>query len=158
MGKSIIYYSTNTRIAHTISEKYYNGIHYVWCCPFFFKENHPVSSTPKKIYHGLIDDVKSKDRHSTKIRANISGILAGAAIKLKQGIITQEDYDDIEYMLTKDWQFEDFTPLVFVIPSTDSIEYSKKKVAIYDKASAVSDEFKIENLNSADFDVISFHD
>ena len=160
MNKSIVYYSTYTEIAYRINERYYNGIHFAYCCPFFYKEDHPATSTPKLIYNELADatDPRKRERHSTKIRDNISGILKGAGIKLQQNEISQGEYDEIEYILTKDWQYADFRPVIFVIPSTDEVESLKELVPIQDRASSFSDEFKITKLERHLFDVISFHD
>lgn len=145
-------------MAYEINEKYYNGVHYVWCCPFFFKAGHPVSSTPRMIYNSLIDDIKSRDKHSAKIRENIAGILTGAGIKLKAGIISPKQYDDIERRLRDDWERVDFMPLIYVIPSRAKVDALIVEVPEGERAHPDSEEFKIEALERRYFDVISLHE
>jgi hypothetical protein len=158
MIKPIVYYSVNTRLAFEINEKYYGGIHYVWCCPFFFKSDHPASSTPRMIYNGLIQDIKSRDKHSAKIRENIAGILTGAAIKLEQRIINEKQYEAIERRLNHDWERADFMPLIYVIPSKTKVDALIVEVPEEERAHPDSDEFKIEKLERRYFDVISLHE
>ena len=83
MKDNLIYYSTNTRLAYILCERFYFSRHFVWCAPVFdpeklndydFRKRIPVSSSPYKIYKGLLEDVKSQDMHSSKIDQNKNGL------------------------------------------------------------------------------------
>lgn len=154
--KTKVFYSTNTKLSYEINEKYYGGAHYIWCCPFFFQPGHAASSTPLHIYTELKRDIETQDEHSAKIRQNISGLLKGADIQLKRGIIKQEDFDEIEYRLTKKWRFTDFKPLIYIIPNKTELQPLIAKVPSCDKAAPDSHEYIIEKIEKDFFDVISF--
>ena len=158
MSKILIYYSVNTKLACEINEKYYNNIHYVWCSPFFYETNQPASSNPKEIYKELRRDIDSQDEHSAKIRQNVSGIRRGAKFKYDNMLIDNAQYEEIKAMVNRSWQrkvFSDFTPYIYVIPSSSHIETIVKAVSIQNKASIRSTEYQIKELSRDLFDIIS---
>jgi hypothetical protein len=84
----LILYSTNTWLSYIICEKYYGGLHYIWCTPSAQtnNQNHidrttPPTSTPIEIFKNLLEEVNRGDRHSAKIKENKVGLLRGITIK-----------------------------------------------------------------------------
>ena len=145
-------YSVNSYLAYYINEKYYKGIHYVWCAPLFNNENNPPSSNPKKIYASLQEDVKGNDKHSAKIQQNKVGLLKGAESMFDTGKITKEEKEDILFIV-HEADISDFTPLLYIIDkklTADKII----KVPLKERANTHSDEFLIKNLHTDEFDVI----
>jgi hypothetical protein len=102
MADPLILYSTNSWLAYVIAERFYDGKHYVWCSPDFdarsvaaLEQVTPPSSSPAEIYRALHEDVRRGERHGSKIRDNMTGILRGAAAKRSAGLITDDDHSDI---------------------------------------------------------------
>ncbi|MCD7898527.1 MAG: hypothetical protein LUH22_01225 [Bacteroides sp.] len=102
MRSNINFYSTNTYLAYTVSQIYYNKKHFVWCSPVFDAmsldklhhwRNNPPSSSPFNIYTELKEAVTRKDLHNSKIEANKIGIMKGAQIALKKEIIDEVEYN-----------------------------------------------------------------
>ena len=165
MEKPILLYSVNTTLAHYINHRYYGGIHYVWCTPYFHSENeaflfrlNPVTSNPKDIYNSFIREIYSKDRHLVRpaIEQNLAGIIKGAKSKLDSGVITKEDFDEISEMVrdidTKK-EYEHFDPLLYLIPF-EPVMSLICRVPPKDRASPLSVEYMIPNLPEDKFDVI----
>jgi len=146
-------YSVNTWLSFKIAEQYYRNKHYVWCSPHFNAIGiNPPSSDPCEIYNGFYKDVVGKDKHSAKISQNRSGLINGAEIKHKSGVITDEEKLDIVQIISES-EIEDFRPLIFVIPFIN-IEKIAKPVSIEFKAHFFSKEFIIEELPREYFDII----
>jgi hypothetical protein len=160
MVKPLLHYSTNTWLAYTIAENYYQGEHYVWCTPFFSPRsapgytNVPPTSCPSSIYHSLREEVATGDRHSTKIRENRTGIIKGANVKKGAGII--DDVQEREIIdVVNSAETRDFRPLLYVIPH-DLVAGVLQSVPVANKAHPLSVEYVIERLPRASFDVIDF--
>jgi len=115
----------------------------------------PPSSDPFEICHGLLKDVEGRDKHSAKISLNKSGILAGADIQLKNGVITDSERLDIIEIVHLA-EVEDFRPLIFVIP-LDGVLSLAKKANIKLTAGLFSREYIIEKLPRDKFDVIDIY-
>src|SRR5689334_5552093 len=120
MRGSIVLYSTNTWLAYKVAQVYYGEEHYVWCTPHFdgtatpsVDYAGPRSSCPALIYRDLLEDIRGRDRHSPKIKANKAGILNGAQKKCKAGAIDRKALADITAAV-KQAVPEDFFPLIFV--------------------------------------------
>ena len=157
----ILLYSTNTWLAYTVSEKYYNRVHYVWCTPLFGdpqsqasrgRDVLPPSSNPYEIYRRLHEEVRSSDQHSAKIKENKTGILRGAASKREEGVITEQQQREIASIVELA-EFRDFTPLLYLIPY-ERVSALLREVPISEKAHPLSKEYIIEQLPREHFDVV----
>lgn len=161
MDKNLLYYSTNTKLAFLLNERFYFSKHYVWCSPVFnpeklneydYRSRIPVSSSPYKIYINLKDDVSSKDLHSNKIDQNRTGLKKGAAKMLERGIIDENDFGRIIKIIDKA-SIEDFEPILYLIP--ENLVSSKLRVVdVEDAANPLSSEFQIEELSKNEFEII----
>lgn len=153
-GQSMkILYSVNTWLAYKISEVYYKDTHYVWCAPSFNTAGeNPPSSDPSMIYSTLAKDVVGKDKHSAKISQNRTGIIKSADIKLREGVITEAQREDI-IKIANNAELQDFRPLIYAIPHY-LVEADVKPAAIEIKANYFSKEFILEKLKKEHFDII----
>ena len=84
--KPLVLYSTNTWLAYAISERFYRGIHYVWCTP-----HAGPSSVPSH---------DATDRHSALIQQNRAGILRGAQSRRQQGVIGEPHEGEIRAVVS----------------------------------------------------------
>ena len=155
----LILYSANTWLSYIIAEKYYGGLHFIWCTPNAQTNNQihidittPPTSTPIEIFKGLQEEVKRGDKHSAKIKENKVGLLRGALIKKNLGIITEDQETEIQTIVEKA-EIRDFRPLLYVLPH-DKVAYLLKNVPIVDRAHPLSVEYVIEELPRNLFDVI----
>ncbi|NJM51575.1 MAG: hypothetical protein HC843_12485 [Sphingomonadales bacterium] len=151
----LILYSTVTRLAYTINEKYYGGIHYVWCAPEkALDPNLPtnaVSSDPWYIYRQFANAVKTHDKHDEYIKNNRAGIIRGAAARLGVGMIDEDQKNEIEELVNMA-ETPLFAPRFMVIPYVP-VKDLVEKVPLQKKASPVSEEFIIGNLPRNQFDI-----
>jgi hypothetical protein len=161
MSDPLVLYSVNTLLAYRINEHFYGQMHYVWCSPFFdasgtspFDVQAPPSSTPCDICRMYLDDVLRQDRHSDVIRNNRSGLKSGLEIKRDDGVISAEQYRELEEIVSKA-PFEDFRPLLFVIPF-QGIADRVEEVPLFQRAHPFSREYRIERLPRSHFDVLDW--
>lgn len=148
--------STITKMAYVIGQRFYREKHFVWCAPLHSRDVHlppnPPSSDPLVIYSTLLKDVKSNDKHSSKIAENKIALLRGAEIKEREGVITQRQMSLIAAMIEYA-EISAFSPLLIVTP----YKLVKKMIVmpeISDIASAISQEYRIEALPSRFFEVL----
>lgn len=158
---NIFYYSTNTKLAHYINQEYYGGKHFVWCCPVFnpadeHKQskyaNIPPSSNPHNIFCRVKEDIKAKDKDSSKIKANRMALKKGASIKLKDCIISEEQYGEIIDLIELA-PLEDFKPYIYVIRE-DMVRDRVRKVPVTETANPLGIEYQIHDLDSGEFEII----
>lgn len=159
MPDPLLLYSTNTWLAYMIAERYYSGEHYVWCTPYFDSRQIsprttavPPTSSPAEIYQNLFEEVRRRDRHSSKIKENRIGILRGATIKEDQGVITDKQAQDIAAILDCA-ETSDFRPLIYVMPYA-VVRARLAEVPVADRAHPLSVEYLIDRLPHEEFDVI----
>jgi hypothetical protein len=159
MPDPLILYSTNTQLAFKINEDYYHQAHYVWCNPYFHADSAlklttdmPPSSTPRDIFREFQQGIERKDLHSSSLRRNREGLVTGITAKLKAGIITQDQYKELQDMVAAATP-EYFRPLLYVIPF-QGVANLVKPVAPVDRAALLSREFVIEKLPRSLFDVL----
>ena len=147
-------YSVNTYLAHYICERFYNGIHYVWCAPSFNSDvyNNPPSSNPKEIFFSLYKDVTRNDNHSDKIRQNRLGLMRGVEVMLTSGVITPEVRDEI-LLIIENADISYFIPLLFIIDKNQA-QGKIETVPHKDRANILSEEYLIKNLHTDEFDVV----
>lgn len=158
MPAPLILYSTNTWLAFAIAERYYGGIHFAWCSPFFRPDAAvssaaaPPTAIPGEIYDGFFEHVSRGDQHSPWIARNKIGILNGAEVKYASGVIDIPEWDNIKWTVEKA-EIRDFRPLVFVIPF-GGVEHLVEEVPPAERAHPLSVEYRIEELPRDRFDVI----
>ena len=104
--------------------------------------------TPTRFY----EEVRRGDRHSAKIEANREGILLGADIKRRYGVIDQNQQTEIEEIV-KSVEISDFRPILYVIPYSN-VEADVREATIEERAHPLSLEFVIESLDRQYFDPI----
>ncbi len=153
-----ILYSAMTLVAYNVNKKYYGGLHYMWCTPYFssdYKSPHytvPPSSSPFEIYKTIEHEINSGEQHGIKIKSNRTGLIHGAESMLKRGIISNDDRDEIVYIATKS-PTSLFRPLLCVISKIEAVPHLKK-VPISDKANPLSYEYILADLPQSAFDII----
>jgi hypothetical protein len=160
MPSPLVLYSTNTVLAYHINHTYYGDFHYVWCSPFFGVDNipspfypNPPSSSPQDIYQTLRRDVENSDEHSTKIKLNKAGLRHGADVTRRLGFIDDSQRLEIVAKI-KRARFAEFRPLLYVIPFP-LVRGILKLVPVTQRANPLADEFIIERLPRATFDIIN---
>lgn len=157
--KPNILYSANCLLANLVCERYYNGLHYVWCSTAFGSPGsnmgimpNPASSIPYERYRRLEKDVGPPgDLHSSMIAAQRTGIKYGATQKLAAGKITQAAWDEI-VQIADEAACSDFAPLMYLIPY-DKVKRLIKAAPLHSRAHPFSDEWIIEELPSDSFDI-----
>lgn len=156
MPDPLILYSTNSLLAYSIAEEFYQRTHYVWCSPFFLPPNRlaaaPPTAIPGEIYENLWQETSRNDRHSHFIKRNKIGILRGAEAKLAEGIIDEDQQSAITEIVSLATP-ADFRPVLYVIP------YDRTKKIIEDvppreRAHPLSKEFRIPRLPWNAFDAL----
>jgi hypothetical protein len=154
-----IFYSCCTWLSYEISQRYYDGCHYVWCTPYFDPTSRmnpnnsvPPTSSPKAIYWSLLEEVKARDLHSAKISQNRAGIQRGADVKLGAGVIAQAQHTEI-LEIAAAAQAQDFHPILLIIPAPP-IAALLRPVALKDRASLLSEEYIVERLPRQLFDAV----
>jgi hypothetical protein len=160
-NQQLVLYSTNTRLAYRIAQVFYGDFHYVWCSPYFDDSNLPKqdinlpsSSTPREIGRTLLREISSGDRHSAKIEQNRKSLVSAAGIKLKDGVIDHSEYLEIKEII-ETTELNEFLPLLFVIPYVLVIKLLAK-APVSMRANPLSQEYIIEKLPRAYFDIIPF--
>ena len=158
MTKPLILYSTNTWLAFSIQQRYYNDEHWVCCAPYLSEndfcasKDNPPSSVPFSIYRELFESSRRGDRHSAKIAQNTAGILRGAAVKRDAGIISDSQYDEIMSVIRAS-QVLDFRPVLYMIPF-GKVKQRAVEVDVAERAHPLSREYIIEKLPRKCFDVV----
>jgi hypothetical protein len=153
-----VLYSTMTAVAFNVNTKYYGGLHYMWCTPYFgcdYDSPHftvPPSSSPLEIYNILKKEIEGVDLHNTKIKLNRMGIRKGADAMLASGKITSGTHGDI-LAISKMAPMHQFKPLLCIIPRLEAVPYYQK-VDIHRMANPLAHEYIVANLPQAAFDVI----
>ena len=159
MPQPLILYSAVTKLAYNLAQKYYGQTHYVWCAPRPEADPHafsnPPSSDPISIYWRYHDDVVQGDQHSPLVAQNRRGLLQGASVREQQGLIDARSRELIEAVVGAAAS-DAFSPLLLVIPYA-RVRRIVKAAALKDRARATSEEYVIENLPRACFDVLQMH-
>ena len=155
-------YSVNTYLAWAINERFYARSHFVWCSEVFDARalgsytkyaSTPPSSSPRDIYIGLASAVRAGDHNDLKIASNRDGIIGGATLKLKNGEISVDTFDEI-IAIADLAQVPDFRPLIYVIPFTRRIQKRLVAVPVRKRAHPLSAEYIVEGLSANEFDIL----
>lgn len=151
----LVFYSVNTTLAYWITSEFYKNNHYFWAADFFDDSaTNPTSSNPKDIYSDLMTACRKLDVHSSKIKANRVAIIKGAKIQHDKGIITLNEFNDIQTMATEA-DIALFKPLLYVIPNIN-LEKHYKKVSRTKRANVISREYLFESIPRELFHVIQY--
>lgn len=156
--KHPVLYSTMTAVAFNVNTKYYGGLHYMWCTPYFgcdYESPHfsvPPSSSPLEIYNTLRKEIEGMDMHGTKVDLNRLGIRKGADAMLNRGKITPETHGEI-LAISKIAPIHQFKPLLCVIARLEAVPFYQK-VDVHRMANPLSHEYIVADLPQAAFDVI----
>jgi len=145
-------YSVNTYLAYTINEKYYMGIHYVWCTSRFDEKDNPPSSNPKDIIWNLTNDVVRGDKHSAQIRQNRKGLLTGVDAKHRDGMIDDFTKGELQYII-QNAEINSFKPILYVI-NKNAVSRILIRPPVTERAAFFSEEYEIEELKTNQFDII----
>lgn len=154
--KDFLLYSTGTEFAYKIAKEYYNNVHYVWCTDSFDAALQPGTSNPRTLCTRFLEQIIKKDRHATEINNNKAGILKGAAAKLAQGIITQEQHQEICTRVAFA-ENEAFYPVIYLIKKS-AVRKRLMVVDPSDTASNSSVEYIIKDLQRNEFELIHVKD
>lgn len=155
MSRPLVLYSTTTRSAFSVAQRYYREKHYVWCAPArpdLFGFTNPPSSDPIQIYRRFKADIQGGDQHSAAIAANRVGIMSGADAKFHANVIEARERDLIKEIVTAA-RLSDFSPLFLVIPFEGVVSFAEL-VPVAERASPTSEEYRIEQLDRSLFDVL----
>jgi hypothetical protein len=105
-----------------------------------------------EIYRNLLKEVKSVEGHSDKINANKEGLVRGANAKLAERVIKPDIAAEIAAVV-KAAQVADFLPVLYVIPYKQ-VAKQVKAVPVEKRAHPLSEEYLIDSLRRAHFDII----
>ena len=156
MPDPLVLYSTVTKLAYALGQRYYGQNHYVWCSPAReidrFSFLNPPSSDPIAIYWELHHDIAKGDEHSARIGDNRRGLVRGASVRESQGRIDGKTRELIEAVVARA-PLHDFKPLLLVIPF-GRVGSIVKPADVAERARATSDEYIVEELPRDCFDVL----
>lgn len=158
MPDPLLLYSTSTWLAFSIAERFYAGLHYAWCSPFFSPPGKlagsaaPPTAIPREIYENLWHEAVEGDSHSSFVDRNRVGILRGAALKKAANVITDDQEAEIAEII-KLADVRNFVPLLYVIPYA-LVKDRAKIVPPKERAHPMSVEYRIEELPRSCFDVL----
>lgn len=149
-------YSTGTSLAYWVAREYYKNEHYVWCTEAFDSALQPGTSNPRTLCTRYLEQIIKNDNHAVEIENNKKGILRGAEEKLKQGIITEEQRQEIATRVAYA-RMEEFYPVIYII-NKRAVKKRLFKVNPSDAASEYSVEYIIKDLKSNEFEIIRIKD
>jgi hypothetical protein len=146
-----------------IQRDFLGDIHYAWCSPVFDPSTlnryargalTPPSSDPKSIYNELAAAVRKGDEHASKITSQ-KAMLTGLAADLhNQGRLTQDQRDEI-VAIVQGARFDDWRPLLYVIPCSPAIVARTTPVPRAKRASH-EEEFVVADLRPTEFHMLEF--
>jgi hypothetical protein len=158
MHTPLLLYSASTWLAFTIAERFYGGVHYVWCSPFYdaaTAARHlsiPPSSSPAEIYWRLEEDTRRGDRHSAAVQQSRNGVRRGAQAQRDAGVVTDSQLSEIR-LIVKTAETREFRPVLYVIPF-ERVRGQAAEVPPPERASPFSVEYRIQRLRKDCFDLL----
>ena len=160
MPDPLVLYSANTQLAYRINEHFYGQIHFVWCSAFFSATPRsidlemPPSSTPCDICRKYLEDISRRDLHSRSLQDNRAGLQKGVEAKLAERVITEEQYLELEELVSKA-SLDEFRPLLYIIPF-EGVRDLVQPVPPLQRAHPFSPEYEIKRLPRSRFDVLDW--
>jgi hypothetical protein len=153
MGSNFLY-STNPAFSHDLAEKYLDKKHFVWCSDDFEPLGAP-SSSPKEIYRGLLNDCEYEDTHSHLINNYKKTFRRLASSWLSNGIITDQDKEDILAMVNStSWKI--WRPQLYIISRSKIVPSSRLHLVPPAERAARGDEWQIKDLDSSEFEILEW--
>lgn len=158
MRDPLLLYSTSSWLAYAIAERFYDGIHFAWCSPVYDGAkaashiNIPPTSSPAELYRALKEEVRRGERHSELIKRNRSGIMTGADVKLRAGVITKSRWDEIKKIVDTSHPRE-FRPVLLVMPY-NRVQPLAVEASVQERAHPMSIEYRVEQLPRDCFDML----
>jgi hypothetical protein len=147
-------YSTQTRLANRISQRYFNSVFHVHCCETFSPANNPRSSNPASLYQDFRRIVEDDDRGDPKM-ADIKRKLKEVALtKFAAGELTSTEYDSLTWEVNRA-ETRDFIPMLYLIVRSELKKKQLAPVPINARANPNSEEFIIASLKESQFEVIA---
>lgn len=145
-----LYYSTQTLLSHHIGIRYYGNKFYVYCS-LEFDPNNPGSSNPAALEETFRAIVEEQDRGNPKVIVQKDALKKIAERKLREGQISKEHYDALQWEI-KNTELAQFRPLIYLILK-DAVKGKIRSVPIEERANPYSEEYIIEGLDEADFEI-----
>lgn len=135
MDETKLLFSINTHLAFYIAQRYYGGLHYVWCSDFLTPWDDsgppylgvPPTSSPFHIAINFAWEVRGMDQHGLYIASNKRGLRRGAEAKHAQGVINDDTLGEILGIIDNAHPGE-FQPFLYIIPVTDRIAALRESV------------------------------
>lgn len=158
MKPPLLLYSASTWFAYSVAERYYGGLHYAWCSPVYdgrmaeFHVNIPPSASPAALYRTILEDTRRGDQYSHAISQNKDGINRGARARRSQGLIGDEEVEEIRWSVERT-ECRDFRPVLYIIPY-DQVKERVVRVPVAERAHPMSVEYRIDALPRTSFDMI----
>jgi|SRR5215467_1657838 len=154
-------YSTNVFLKHHIQQRYRKDVHYVWCSEAFDSgalarytvgAGVPPTSNPVDIYRDLKEAVRRGDSHNAKILEQKASFLRLAVAWLDAREISQDESDEIVYLVTNAPFITYWRPLIYVIPR-GPVEGRLERVPAA-RCAGLGPEYIIRDLKGTEFDLI----
>lgn len=148
---SFLYYSTQSILAHRISERYFKGKFFVYCAEAYDPQN-PASSSPAQLYQLFRMIAETDDRGNPKVVDHKTKLKANARRMLAEGKLRREEYDELVWEINYA-RAHDFAPILYLI-LRNAVSHKITPVSIRRAASVDSREYKIEDMLIDDFETI----
>src|SRR5713226_5205567 len=159
---SVNLYSTNPFFAHEFAVNYRHDLHWVWCSEFYDPTTAAgasaaaaiaPSSSPRELFDQLKKDCDREDTHSHLIKHYRRTFRRLAAQLLAAGEINRAEHDEI-VTTVKSHSWKIWRPQLYVIPRAP-IEAANRLIRVPRKdRAAYGPELRIEDLRTAEFDMI----
>lgn len=145
-------YSTNPVYSHELACKYLNGKHFVWCSHEFNPVGAP-SSSPGQIYKTLWNDCEHEDTHSNLIKGYKKTFRRLANAWLASGIINNVQKQEVLTTINSgSWKI--WRPQIYIIYRPSIEKAGRLKFVPARDRAAYGDEWKIEDLDSSEFEIL----
>lgn len=151
---NLLYYSTQTQLAHELAQEYYKGSFYAYVAKSFNPDTNPTSSNPKKLYEQLRAIAQEDDGGSDKFRETRDKLRGIAKEKRNRNEITDDDLREIRDTIRRASP-RDFIPLIYLIREDKILSKRLERVPRAKRASRRSQEYIIRDLHSDEFEIIS---
>lgn len=146
--------SVQSKLAHQINERFYGGLHYVWCSPGFNCPGNPPDANPSVIFSRWREDYLNNKTDSPFIQKNRDGLIKGIMHQHALGMIDTKTYEHLKN-LTDAAPMKYFCPVLYVLPY-QLVKDLVEDVDYHEKAGPFSIEFRIHDLPNSYFNVFEY--